>query len=457
MTQPLADIDSLGRVHFIGIGGVGMSAVARIMVARGVPVSGSDAKDLPVMHDLRSAGARIAVGYAAENLRDAQTVVAGSAIRADNPELEAARTAGLPVLHRSEALAATMGADRVVTVAGTHGKSTTTSMVAVLLKEAGLDPSFAIGANVPALGVNAAHGSSDIFVAEADESDGSFLNYRPLIAVVTNVEADHLDYYGTPEAVYASFDSFAALLPANGVLFACADDDGARALAERTRAAGNTRVLAYGTAEDADIRLHDGGPGDVLVSIDGREYRLDLQVPGRHNALNAAAAFGVAVELGVAPQAAAAALGHFTGASRRFEFKGQGRGVRVYDDYAHHPTEVRAALSAARSVAGGNKVHVLFQPHLFSRTREFAEQFAEALGEADTALVLDIYPAREDPIPGVTSTLITGRLKSGRLVAGGQEALDAVLSAAGEGDIVLTVGAGDVTAYGPRIVELLGG
>lgn len=457
MTQPVADIDSLGRVHFIGIGGVGMSAVARIMVARGVPVSGSDAKDLPVMHDLQAAGARIAVGYSAENLGDAQIVVAGSAIRADNPELEAARVAGLPVLHRSEALAATMGTDRVVTVAGTHGKSTTTSMVAVLLKEAGLDPSFAIGANVPALGVNAAHGTSDIFVAEADESDGSFLNYRPLIAVVTNVEADHLDYYGTPEAVYASFDKFAALLPANGVLFACADDDGARALAERTRAAGTTRVLSYGTAEDADIRLDDGGPGDVRVSMGGQEYRLELQVPGRHNALNAAAAFAVAVELGVAPGAAAAALGHFTGASRRFEFKGQGRGVRVYDDYAHHPTEVRAALSAARSVAGGNKVHVLFQPHLFSRTREFAEQFAEALGESDTALVLDIYPAREDPIPGVTSALITERLKSGRLVAGGQEALDAVLAAAGEGDIVLTVGAGDVTAYGPRIVELLGG
>ncbi|MHC6220372.1 UDP-N-acetylmuramate--L-alanine ligase [Arthrobacter sp. MMS24-S77] len=457
MTQPLADLDSLGRVHFIGIGGVGMSAVARIMVARGVAVSGSDAKDLPVMQDLQTAGARIAVGYAAGNLGDAQTVVAGSAIKADNPELEAARTAGLPVLHRSEALAATMGTDRVVTVAGTHGKSTTTSMVAVLLKEAGLDPSFAIGANVPALGVNAAHGTSDIFVAEADESDGSFLNYRPLIAVVTNVEADHLDYYGTPEAVYASFDSFAALLPAAGVLFACADDDGARALAERTRSAGNTRVVSYGTAEDADIRLHNGGPGDVWVSADGQRHRLDLQVPGRHNALNAAAAFGVAVELGVAPEAAAAALGHFTGASRRFEFKGQGRGVRVYDDYAHHPTEVRAALSAARSVAGGNKVHVLFQPHLFSRTREFAEQFAEALGEADTALVLEIYPAREDPIPGVTSTLITERLKSGRLVADGQEALDAVLSEAREGDIILTVGAGDVTAYGPRIVELLGG
>lgn len=457
MTHAIADLESLGRVHFIGIGGVGMSAVARIMVARGVAVSGSDAKDLPVMHDLEAAGARIAVGYAAENLGDARTVVAGSAIRPDNPELEAARFAGLRVLHRSEALAATMGDDRVVTVAGTHGKSTTTSMIAVLLREAGLDPSFAIGANVPSLGVNAAHGDSDVFVAEADESDGSFLNYRPRIAVVTNVEADHLDHYGTPEAVFAAFDSFAALLPADGLLLACADDDGARGLAERTRALGKTRVHTYGTAPDADIRLHDGGPGDIWLSTGGPRFRLALQVPGRHNALNAAAAFAAAVELGVAPEAAAAALGHFTGASRRFEFKGEGRGVRVYDDYAHHPTEVRAALSAARSVAGDNKVHVLFQPHLFSRTREFAQEFAEALSVADTAFVLDIYPAREDPIPGVTSGLIAEHLTSGRLVAGGQDAVDTVVAAAGPGDIVLTVGAGDVTAYGPRIVEALGG
>ena len=201
---------------------------------------------------------------------DAQTIVAGSAIRADNPELAAARAAGLPVLHRSEALAATMAGHRVVTVAGTHGKSTTTSMIAVLLKEAGLDPSFAIGANVPALGVNAAHGDSDIFVAEADESDGSFLNYRPLIAVVTNVEADHLDHYGTPEAVFASFDDFAALLPADGVLLACADDAGARALAERTASQGTTRVLTYGTSDDAGIRLYDGGPGDVSVAVGGQ-------------------------------------------------------------------------------------------------------------------------------------------------------------------------------------------
>ena len=453
----IPSLESLGRVHFVGIGGVGMSAVARIMVARGVPVSGSDAKDLPVMADLAAAGARIAVGYASANLGDAQTVVAGSAIRTDNPELVAAREAGLPVLHRSEALAATMGGDTVVTVAGTHGKSTTTSMVTVLLQGAGLDPSFAIGANVPALGVNAAHGSSGIFVAEADESDGSFLNYRPRIAVVTNVEPDHLDHYGTAEAVYESFDRFTALLPADGVLVACADDAGALALAERTRTRGNTRVVLYGTSEGSDLVLHEGGPGDVAVSTASGRFPLALQVPGRHNALNAAAAVAVALELGVNPAAAAAALAHFSGASRRFELKGEARGVRVFDDYAHHPTEVRAALAAARSVAGTHKVHVLFQPHLFSRTREFAQEFAEALNLADTALVLDIYPAREDPIPGVTSQLIADHLDHGGRLVAARDAVAALTAAAEPGDIVLTAGAGDVTAYGPQIVEALRG
>lgn len=459
MTQPLhgaRSLESLGRVHFIGIGGVGMSAVARIMVARGIPVSGTDAKDLPVLADLAAAGARIAVGYAAANLGDAETVVAGSAIRPDNPELAAAHAAGLPVLHRSVALAATMADDTVVTVAGTHGKSTTTSMITVLLQGAGLDPSFAIGANVPALGVNAAHGSSGIFVAEADESDGSFLNYRPQIAVVTNVEPDHLDFYGTAEAVYASFDRFTALLPRDGVLVACADDEGAAALAQRTLARGNTRVVLYGTADGTQVRLHDEGPGRVWITTPAGRFDVELQVPGRHNALNAAAAFAVALELGVKPEGAAKALAHFSGASRRFEFKGSGRGVRVYDDYAHHPTEVRAALSAARAVAGEHKVHVLFQPHLFSRTREFARDFAEALNAADTALLLDIYPAREDPIPGVSSQLIADHLgPGGRLVGAGGEAVKAVLAAAAPGDIVLTAGAGDVTAYGPLIVEAL--
>lgn len=448
--------ESLGRVHFIGIGGVGMSAVARIMVARGVPVSGSDVKDLPVMADLAAAGARIAVGYDAANLGGAQTVVAGSAIRADNPELAAAKAAGLPVLHRSEALAAAMARDTAVAVAGTHGKSTTTSMITVLLQGTGLDPSFAIGANVPALGVNAASGSSPVFIAEADESDASFLNYRPQIEVVTNVEPDHLDHYGTAEAVYESFDRFTALLPADGLLVACADDDGARDLARRTRERGTTRVLLYGTSPEADVVLHDGGRGALTLETATGRYDVELQVPGRHNALNAAAAFAVALELGVAPEAAAAALGGFTGAARRFEYKGEGCGVRVYDDYAHHPTEVRAALAAARSVAGDYRVHVLFQPHLFSRTREFAREFAEALNAADTAWVLDIYPAREDPIPGVTSQLIADHLgPNGHLVGPGADAVQAVLAAAGPGDIVLTAGAGDVTAYGPMLVEAL--
>jgi UDP-N-acetylmuramate--alanine ligase len=329
-------------------------------------------------------------------------------------------------------------------------------MITVLLQGAGLDPSFAIGANVPALGVNAANGTSGVFVAEADESDGSFLNYRPTIAVVTNVEPDHLDFYGTADAVYASFDSFTALLPADGVLVACADDPGARALAQRTLERGNTRVVLYGTAADAAVRLDDAGPGRIGITTTAGTFGVELQVPGRHNALNAAAAFAVAIELGVDPEKAAGALAHFSGASRRFEFKGEGRGVRVYDDYAHHPTEVRAALSAARSVAGQHKVHVLFQPHLFSRTREFAREFAEALNAADTALVLDIYPAREDPIPGVTSGLIAEHLGSGgSLVGPGAEAVQALLAAAGPGDIVLTAGAGDVTAYGPQIVDAL--
>jgi UDP-N-acetylmuramate--alanine ligase len=330
-------------------------------------------------------------------------------------------------------------------------------MIAVLLQGAGLDPSFAIGANVPALGVNAASGSSDVFVAEADESDGSFLNYRPRIAVVTNVEPDHLDYYGTAEAVYQSFDRFTELLPSDGVLVACADDDGALALAQRTKARGNTKVILYGTSPDADLRLHDGGPGEVWVWTPAGRFALELQVPGRQKALIAAAAFAVALELGVAPETAAGALAHFSGASRRFELKGGGRGVRVFDDYAHHPTEVRAALAAARSVAGNHKVHVLFQPHLFSRTREFAREFAEALNTADTALVLDIYPAREDPIPGVTSELIAEHLTAGGRLVAADEAVRAIVDAAGPGDIVLTAGAGDVTAYGPLIVEALGG
>ncbi|WP_394941062.1 UDP-N-acetylmuramate--L-alanine ligase [Psychromicrobium sp. YIM B11713] len=446
MSGPL---DDLGAVHFIGIGGAGMSGIARIMLASGVPVSGSDAKDSAAVAELRGLGARVFIGQAAENLADAATVVVSTAIKASNPELAAARQRGLKILHRSEALAATMAQDAVVAVAGTHGKTTTTSMITVVLREAGLDPSFAIGATVPALGVNAAHGTGKIFVAEADESDGSFLNYRPQLEIITNAEPDHLDHYGTAEAVMQAFTDFIALLPGDGTLVACADDPGSAGLAAAAAARG-TRVLRYGRAASAEIRLL----GDFL-EFSGQRHELRLAVPGEHNRLNAAAAFAAAVELGVAPSLAISSLGTFTGAARRFELKGESSGVRVFDDYAHHPTELTAALTAARTVAAGHRVLVLFQPHLFSRTREFAQEFGAALDLADLAVVLDIYPAREEPLPGVTSELITATAERAEYTADPQRAIERIVEQAGPGDIVLTIGAGDVTQYGAVLVETL--
>ncbi|MCC9206425.1 UDP-N-acetylmuramate--L-alanine ligase [Arthrobacter sp. zg-Y769] len=451
----------LGKVHFIGLGGAGMSAVARVLLAQGIEVSGSDSKDSPGLRALEALGATVFVGHDAGNVEDVDTVVISTAIREQNPELARARARGLQVIHRSVALSAAMGEQDLVAVAGTHGKTTTTAMVTVMLREAGLDPSFAIGGDVAALGVNAAHGTGPVFVAEADESDGSFLNYDPRISVVTNVEADHLDFYGTEEAVFASFDAFTALLPQDGLLVACADDAGAVSLVERCP---GVRTSTYGYAADADVRVSDtrpagsGSASTLHFTVDGRaaEVQLVLQVPGTHNILNAAAAFAVALELGVDPQAAAAGLGTFSGAARRFESRGSARGVQVFDDYAHHPTEVNAALKAARTVAGGHRVHVLFQPHLFSRTRNFAAEFAAALDLADTATVLDIYPAREDPIEGVTSELITSRLHVPGGYAGNPDrAVAKVADGADEGDIILTVGAGDVTGLGAELVARL--
>ncbi|WP_207344237.1 UDP-N-acetylmuramate--L-alanine ligase [Arthrobacter sp. E3] len=459
----------LGRVHFIGMGGAGMSAIARIMLGQGVPVSGSDAKDSIGLRELGALGATVHLGQMAGNVATADTVVVSTAIRESNPELAAARAGGLRVLHRSQALAAAMAEDIVVAVAGTHGKTTTTSMITVMLKGAGVDASFAVGGTVQGLGVNAAHGTAGVFVAEADESDASFLNYRPHIAVVTNLEADHLDHYGTAEAVFAAFEKFMDLLPAEGTLVACADDPGSAHLAAQAAAAGK-RCLSYGFAEGSDIRLVPGSQ-DGLHSTASIELRADLlpvgaattlmlalQVPGNHNLSNAAAAVAVALALGVDVEAALAALASFSGAARRFEAKGEGRGVAVFDDYAHHPTEVTAALRAARTVAGEHKVHVLFQPHLFSRTQEFAKEFAHALDLADTVAVLDIYPAREDPIPGVTSELITKELqKPFGYAPDSAAAVQQLTEGAVAGDIILTIGAGDVTEFGPALVEALNG
>ena len=456
--------EQLGRVHFIGMGGAGMSAVAKLMLARGVPVSGSDRQDSPALRQLEDLGATVFVGQRAENVTGAQTVVVSTAIPPDDPEHAAARAAGLRVLHRSEGLAATMHGREVVAVAGTHGKTTTSAMAALALRTAGLAPSWAIGAHVADLGSNASLGDGRWFVAEADESDGSFLRYGPRIAVVTNIEPDHLDHYPSREAFYRAFDEFAATVTQDGLLVACQDDAGSRDLAERHRAAGG-RVVSYGTDAGADVRVLPGEAEGLRTrstlvfgeGADRREEHLELAVPGRHNVLNATAAFCVAVEAGVPPADAVRGLGGFHGSSRRFDLRGEVRGVRVFDDYAHHPTEVVAALTAARDVAAGHRVIAVFQPHLFSRTREFAAEFADALALADESLVVDIFGAREQPVEGLTSEVITDRAPAHvRYVPDGADAVAQAAASARAGDLLLTVGAGDVTRLGPLLLDRLG-
>jgi UDP-N-acetylmuramate--alanine ligase len=443
------------RVHFIAIGGAGMSVVAELMLARGHEVSGSDAQASDVLDRLGRLGAQVHLGHDPAHVAGADLVVISSAIRPDNPELRAAQAAGIEVIHRSQGLALAAADTDFVAVAGAHGKTSTSAMLAVALREAGLDPSFAIGGRVLALGTGAHLGSGSVFVAEADESDGSFLNYTPRVAIVTNIEPDHLDHYGTAAAFEAAFDEFAARVRPDGAVIAYADDDGARRFTERVRSAG-TRVVTYGLAEDADVRIVDpelgvGSSSCRLRSAAG-EFELDLAVPGAHNVANAAAAWCAAVELGVDPAAMANALATFSGTARRFEDKGTAAGVRVVDDYAHNPTKVGAAVATARRAAGSGRVIVLFQPHLFSRTEAFAAEFAEALTGADEVVLTSIYPAREDPRPGVTSALITDRLPGSRYLPDHLEAAHAVAAAARSGDLVVTIGAGDVTRLGPVIL-----
>lgn len=456
----------LGAVHLVAIGGAGMSAVARLLLARGLTVSGSDAADSPVLDALREAGARVHVGHDAAHLAGADTVVVSSAVREDNAELAAARASGLRVLHRSQALAALTRGSRTVAVAGANGKTTTTSMLAVALVAAGQDPSFASGGEVAQLGTNAALGTGGAFVVEADESDGSFLVYRPDVAVVTNVQPDHLDFYGTREAVAAAYAEFAATVRDGGLLVACADDPGSRALAEEVRAAGR-RVLTYGWDEAADLRVLSSEPDGLgsrsVLERGGARHHLVLRVPGSHNVANACAALLAATEgLGVAADDVLAGLAGFTGARRRFEVRGEVAGITVVDDYAHNPAKVAAVVGTAADIvrrAGRGRVLVVFQPHLFSRTRDFAEEFAEALAPANHVILLDVYGAREAPVAGVTSALVGDpleRLPGTRRVDVGPErgaAVAALVAAARPGDLVLTVGAGDVTALAPQIVE----
>ncbi|HEY0951022.1 UDP-N-acetylmuramate--L-alanine ligase [Nocardioides sp.] len=440
--EEMLPADRLGRVHFVGIGGAGLSAIARIMLARGVPVSGSDGTDSPTLEALRALGARVHLGHDAVHVHDVDTLVVSTAVHEDNPEyLEAVRQ-GLRVLPRSAALASVMAGRRVIAVAGTHGKTTTTSLLTVALQAAGADPAYAIGGDLAATGVNAADGSGDLFVAEADESDGAFLHYAPYAAIVTNIEADHLDQWGTPEAYAAAFDEFADTLDPDGFLVCVADDPGAAALAERHRAAGRRVVTVSG--QDA-------------AALDG----VTLWSPGEHYRADALAALAAGVELGYRAEDLVRGLTSYTGTKRRMERKGEAAGVRVYDSYAHHPTEIAGDLQAARAVAGEGRVLVAFQPHLVSRTRIFGAAMGAALGAADEVVVLDVYLAREEADPAVTGASVAAGvpLPPERVAYAPdlESAAAELVSRARPGDLVLTLGAGTVTQVGPRVLELLDG
>ncbi|MFD7433246.1 UDP-N-acetylmuramate--L-alanine ligase [Streptomyces sp. NPDC059861] len=454
---------AMDRPHFIGIGGAGMSGIAKILAQRGAKVAGSDAKESATVEALRALGATVHLGHAAEHLADdASCVVVSSAIRSDNPELARAAELGVPVVHRSDALAALMDGLRPIAVAGTHGKTTTTSMLAVSLSALGLRPSYAIGGDLDAPGSNALHGDGDIFVAEADESDRSFHKYAPEVAIVLNVELDHHANYASMDEIYESFETFAGRIVPGGTLVISADQEGARELTRRVAASG-VRVVTYGSADDADVRvlsvLPQGLKSEVTVLLDGRELTFAVSVPGRHYAHNAVAALVAGVALGIPAAELAPALAAYTGVKRRLQLKGEAAGVQVIDSYAHHPTEMTADLEAMRAAAGDARILVVFQPHLFSRTQELGKEMGQALALADASVVLDIYPAREDPIPGVTSELIIEAARA----AGAEvtpvhdkgEVPEVVAGMSGAGDLVLTMGAGDVTDLGPRILDRL--
>ncbi|MDD9379569.1 UDP-N-acetylmuramate--L-alanine ligase [Streptomyces sp. ZAF1911] len=455
---------AMERPHFIGIGGAGMSGIAKILAQRGAKVAGSDARDSETAQALRAHGATVHIGHAAGHLADDATcVVVSSAIRADNPELARAAELGIPVVHRSDALAGLMDGLRPIAVAGTHGKTTTTSMLAVSLSALGLDPSYAIGGDLDAPGSNAHHGEGDIFVAEADESDRSFHKYTPQVAIILNAELDHHANYASMDEIYESFETFVGKIPEGGTLVIAHGQAGAAEIAGRVSGNPGLQIVTYGEEPTADVRITKITPrgltSEVTVVIDGRMLTFTVSVPGRHYAHNAVAALAAGVALGIPAHNLASALGKYTGVKRRLQLKGEAAGVQVIDSYAHHPTEMTADLEAIRGAAGDSRILVVFQPHLFSRTQELGKEMGQALALADASVVLDIYPAREDPVPGITSEIIIDAARAAGADVTPEHSKEAVADViagmAKPGDLVLTMGAGDVTDLGPAILARL--
>jgi UDP-N-acetylmuramate--alanine ligase len=458
----------LQRVHMVGIGGAGMSGIARILLDRGGLVSGSDAKESRGVAALRARGALIRIGHDESSLDlltggPTAVVTTHAAIPKTNPELVEARRRGIPVILRPVVLAKLMAGYTTLMVTGTHGKTTTTSMLIVALQHCGFDPSFAVGGDLGEAGTNAHHGSGTCFVAEADESDGSLLEYSPDVAVVTNVDADHLDFYGSVDAYRAVFDDFVERIKPGGALVVCADDPGAAALADRTAALG-IRVLRYGSDPTASLEgallsweQHDtGAVAHVQLADEPHPRVMRMAVPGRHMALNALGALLAAVHIGAPVDSVLDGVAGFEGVRRRLELVGTANGVRVFDDYAHHPTEVHANLSTLRTVAGPGRSLVVFQPHLYSRTETFAREFAEALDGADEVFVLDVYAAREQPIAGISGASVAEHVSVPvTYVPDFSAVADKVADALHPGDVVVTMGAGDVTMLGPEIVAAL--
>lgn len=460
MTIPQANalaLESLSgkKIHFIGIGGSGMSGLARIALADGIAVSGSDAKDSTVLAALEALGATIYKSHAAENIEGVDIVIYSTAIAPSNPEIVRALERSIPIITRASALALLMHGNVSVAVAGAHGKTTTSSMATVAFQSCGLDPSFAIGGTLTASGSNAHRGTGRYFIAEADESDGSFVAYHPHAAIVTNIEHDHVDFFATSDEVTQVFRDFSATIAADGFLIYCADDPGSRQLGESVT---HCRTFSYGTASDADLKIDN-----IELFAQGSRARaiwrgtvvgqIELQVPGHHNLLNAAGTLALGLAFELSPSALISGLHSFRGAGRRFELKATVNGVRVIDDYGHHPTEISVTLAAARRYADVGRVLVIFQPHRYSRTQAFLSEFAVALDKADDVTLLEIYAASEKPIPGISAELIAEKMEHGRFLPNFADAVERIVSIAAPGDVILTLGAGDVSSLAPIIAD----